>query len=214
MAKCVPTSDARNGSPAFDTSRTQPGYNSKMVSMNNDKPTSLNLPDLPTPARSAECSETARRNLTTPLVVSEPLPTQTELIAAPHKRIKWNESGGFAGILPSDRLRWRLSFPRVNIDTELRIMHEWLLANPKKRKRNYYRFVSAWFSRCQDVGGSSGAGVKPATCSGFYQHRPLSKKQIEAATRENLRPGGNCDQISALRRELKRQLPDEGAGPS
>jgi hypothetical protein len=94
----------------------------------------------------------------------------------------------------------------VKIDVELRIMHEWLLSNPTKRKKNNYRFVSAWLSRCQDVGGSSGVGLKPATCSGYYVSRPQSKEQIDAATRENKRPGGNCDQLAALRQSFKRQL--------
>jgi len=177
--------------------------------MNNNNPTSTNLPDRPTPARSAHNSETQPlpTESSTPREVSEPSNTQTESIdLPPHKRIKWNPQEGFAGILPCDRMRWRRAFPRVKIDTELRIMHEWLLSNPTKRKKNNYRFVSAWLSRCQDVGGSSGVGLKPATCSGYYVSRPQSKEQIDAATRENKRPGGNCDQLAALRQSFKRQL--------
>ena len=210
MAECVRTTGARNGSPAGAISPTRPGSNSKMVSMNNDNSTSQNPPDRRTSERSADNSETQPLPTAsaTHREVSAPLNTQTESTEIPpHKRIQWNPQEGFTGILQGDRMRWRRAFPRVKIDTELRIMHEWLLSNPKKRKKNHYRFVSAWFSRCQDVGGSSGVGLKPATCSGVYQWVPRTKEQIEAATRENQRPGGNCDQIAALRRELKRGQP-------
>ena len=129
---------------------------------------------------------------------------QTDSIESPHKRVKWDKHQGFTGILDSDRIRWRRSFPRVKLNVELRIMHEWLLANPRKRKKNYFRFVSSWLSRCQDVGGSSGVGLQPATCSGVYKSRPQTKEEIEAATRANQQPGGNCDAVAAFLKDLRR----------
>ena len=134
---------------------------------------------------------------------------QTESIESPHKRIKWDLSTGFTGILDSDRIRWRKSFPRVKLNVELRIMHEWLLANPRKRKKNYYRFISSWLSRCQDVGGSSGVGAQPAVCSGYYKSTPMTADQVEAATRQNEQPGGNCDKVKALREFLANKITEE-----
>ena len=207
MAECVRTTGARNGSPAGAISPTRPGSNSKMVSMNADNSTSQNPPDRRTSERSADNSGTQPLPTAsaTPREVSAPLNTQPEPTEIPpHKRIQWNPQEGFTGILQCDRMRWRRAFPRVKIDTELRIMHEWLLSNPKKRKRNYYRFVSSWLARCQDVGGSSGVGAQPATCSGVYKARPQTKEEIEAATRANETPGGNCDAVDAFLKDLKR----------
>ena len=134
---------------------------------------------------------------------------QTDSIESPHKRVKWDQHQGFTGILDSDRIRWRKSFPRVKLNVELRIMHEWLLANPRKRKKNYFRFVSAWLSRCQDVGGSSGVGLQPAVCSGVYKSRPRTEKEIEQATRQNEQPGGACDKIKALKEFLANKITEE-----
>ena len=175
--------------------------------MNTDNSTSQNLPDRRTSARSASNSETQESEVgnVTRKALSAPSSGQTDSIEIPpHKRIKWTPQEGFAGILDTDRMRWSRAFPRVKLNVELRIMHEWLLSNPAKRKKNYFRFVSAWLSRCQDVGGSAGVGLKPATCSGNYKWAPRTQEEIEAATRENLRPGGNCDQIAAFRKELRR----------
>ena len=99
--------------------------------------------------------------------------------------------------------------PAVKINAELRIMHDWLLANPRKRKKNYYRFISSWLSRCQDVGGSSGVRTKPAHCSGVYKYAPLTKEQIKDATKENERPGGNCDKVEALRKLLRHEITED-----
>ena len=209
MGECVQTTDARRGSPAGATSPTRPGSNSKTETMNTDNSTSQNLPDRRTSARSADNSGTQQLPMErdTHQALSAVSSGQTESIEIPaHKRIKWDQHQGFTGILDTDRMRWRRAFPRVKLNVELRIMHEWLLSNPAKRKKNYFRFVSAWLSRCQDVGGSSGVGLKPATCSGNYQWVPRTKEQIEAATRENQRPGGNCDRVAALQKELRGKL--------
>ena len=128
---------------------------------------------------------------------------------APSKRIKWDQHLGFTGILPMDRFRWRKTFQAVKINVELRIAHEWLLANPRKRKKNYYRFLTSWLSRCQDVGGSSGVRNKPAHCSGVWEYKPLTEEQIQAATAENERQGGACDKVDALRRLLRHEITED-----
>jgi len=33
-------------------------------------------------------------------------------------------------------------------------MKEWLLSNPKKRKKNYRRFITNWLTRSQEKGGT------------------------------------------------------------
>ena len=203
---------ASRDKPATDTSRTLDTDNSKTEPLSNGNAGSQSHPDQTTPAKNARNSGTQPSEVesATTRAVSEVSNGQIKPIesVAPSKRIKWDETG-FTGILQMDRIRWRKTFPAVKIDVELRIMHEWLLANPRKRKKNYYRFISSWLSRCQDVGGSSGVRTKPAHCSGVYEYVPLTKEQIKAATKENERPGGACDKINALKQFLAKKITEE-----
>lgn len=205
MRECAETTDARRGSPAGDTSPTRHGYRPKAERMNADNYTSKNHPDQRTSGRSADNSGTQESEVenATQMALFAVSNGQTESIEIPpDKRIKWNTQDGFTGILPSDRMRWRKAFPRVKLNVELRIMHEWLLARPRRRKKNNFRFISGWLARCQELGGSSGFGS--STCSGVYKARPMSKEEIEAATRANETPGGNCDAVDAFLKDLRR----------
>ena len=59
------------------------------------------------------------------------------------------ESGTFKG-LNGQMAVWERAYPSVSISTELSKAAAWLLANPKNRKSNYARFLSAWLTRAQD----------------------------------------------------------------
>lgn len=48
---------------------------------------------------------------------------------------------------------WAVTFPALNILSELRRMKVWLDANPTKRKSNVKRFVSNWLTKAQDRAG-------------------------------------------------------------
>ncbi len=50
---------------------------------------------------------------------------------------------------------WALAYPALNIQSELRKMGEWFLANPTKRRKNYRRFINAWLTRSQDRSSDS-----------------------------------------------------------
>lgn len=74
---------------------------------------------------------------------------------------------------PSNALveKWKAAFPAVNVDQELRIMAEWLRANPQagKNERNILRFIIGWLNRRQAESATpktERAAVKP--------HRPMS----------------------------------------
>ena len=54
---------------------------------------------------------------------------------------------------------WKEAYPDVNFEIELTKAVLWLKNNPTKKKSNYGRFLSGWFSRCQDGGGTK-TGVK------------------------------------------------------
>ena len=60
----------------------------------------------------------------------------------------------FLNIKIEDKAGWLDAYPACDIDQELRKMREWLLANPKQKKKNYERFINNWLSRTQDKGGS------------------------------------------------------------
>jgi hypothetical protein len=66
------------------------------------------------------------------------------------------ENKSFEGILPEDMARWSAAYPAVDIQGDIRRAAEWLLANPDKRKRNCRRFLTNWFARTQEKGGSKG----------------------------------------------------------
>jgi len=209
MRECVKTMSASSDQPATDTSRSRRASNFKTATTKNDKPISRAHPDQATPGKNVPNSGTLP--LAADTAIQETLfalsSGQTKSIEeSPHKRIKWDEQAGFTGILDSDRMRWRRSFPLVNVTLELRMMNDWLLSNPTRRKKNYARYITSWLSRCQDVGGSSSASKAPATCSGVYKGRSFTKEEIEQATKVNMRPGGACEKVDALQRYLRNEI--------
>ncbi len=60
----------------------------------------------------------------------------------------------FLNIKIEDKAGWKDAYPAVDIDQELRIAREWLLANPTRAKSNYRQFLNNWFRREQQKGGS------------------------------------------------------------
>ncbi len=70
------------------------------------------------------------------------------------KHIDFNFEGRkFLNITIEDKAGWRDAYPAVDIEQELRIAREWLLANPTRAKSNYRQFLNNWFKREQDKGG-------------------------------------------------------------
>jgi len=71
------------------------------------------------------------------------------------KAISFNaESNCFENIDDAQKKLWREAYPSVNLEIELSKAIVWLKANPTKKKSNYNKFLSGWFSRCQDSGGT------------------------------------------------------------
>ena len=60
----------------------------------------------------------------------------------------------FLNIKIEDKAGWKDAYPAVDIDQEIRIAREWLLANPTRAKSNYRQFLNNWFRREQQKGGS------------------------------------------------------------
>jgi hypothetical protein len=66
------------------------------------------------------------------------------------------EERQWKNITEKDIETWMEAYPACDIWFELKKMKAWLVANPKKRKTQYKRFINSWLSRAQDRGGSSG----------------------------------------------------------
>lgn len=44
-------------------------------------------------------------------------------------------------------MEWERDYAPLNVRQELIHMHNWLTANPRRRKKNYQRFVVGWIKR-------------------------------------------------------------------
>lgn len=75
-----------------------------------------------------------------------------------NEHITFNYSTGrFTGITDGRLTAWREAYPAVNIELEIKRAAIWLTDNPTKRKKQLGRFLSGWFSRTQERGGTKGA---------------------------------------------------------
>lgn len=79
------------------------------------------------------------------------------------KEIAWNPIDGFIGITEADTAAWAEAFPALEIKSQIARAHQWLLANPTKRKKAVRRFLVAWLTRSQERGGDRGQSASPQT---------------------------------------------------
>jgi hypothetical protein len=77
----------------------------------------------------------------------------------PHRRVKFDyASGQFSGIEPSDMAVLTEAYPAVNHDAEIQKARAWLLANPTKRKKNVWGFLTRWMNSTQERSGNREIG--------------------------------------------------------
>ena len=72
---------------------------------------------------------------------------------AQHLRIHWSELEGFSGIEEADKVRWKKCCPRVNQEQEMKEADLYLRSSGKRYKR-YSAFLTNWFRRKEEDGGS------------------------------------------------------------
>lgn len=82
-----------------------------------------------------------------------------------HQRVRFEStSGRITGIEDTDFDRLAEACPAVDVRLEASKAGSWLLANPTKRKKNVWRFLTSWCARCQEKGGTKsvngGTGFK------------------------------------------------------
>jgi hypothetical protein len=68
--------------------------------------------------------------------------------------IRWVADPGkmWEGIKNEDLDAWGNAYPAVDLDRELTKMHQWILANPDKMKKQWRRFIINWLARSQERG--------------------------------------------------------------
>jgi len=64
--------------------------------------------------------------------------------------VSWDNS--FSGITAEMVTDWSKAYPAIDVPLHLRRMDQWLISNPTKRKKNYYRFINNWLTRAQEKG--------------------------------------------------------------
>jgi uncharacterized protein YdaU (DUF1376 family) len=102
--------------------------------------------DNPTPTPTPTPTETPKTTASSVVLPSEVPPTE---------RIAFDISAGkFSGFTPQDLGKLKEAFPACDVVGEIMRAAVWLQANPGKRKRNNYRFVTNWLTRQQERGGS------------------------------------------------------------
>lgn len=67
----------------------------------------------------------------------------------------------FLNISTEDQERWGKAYPACNIELCISQAGEWLLGDAKRKKSNYRKFLTNWFKREQDHGGTKG-GARPS----------------------------------------------------
>lgn len=69
----------------------------------------------------------------------------------PENRILFDSDAGQFRDIPESRFdEWESLFKKIDVLAELERAEGWLMVNPKKRKKNYDRFLHNWFSRAAD----------------------------------------------------------------
>ena len=101
---------------------------------------------------------TEEPEITQEVILANPTITQEKANQEPRTKnqtISFDAEGGvFKNVSKSQIEVWEKAFPAVNLDIEMAKAVSWLIANPKKIKSNYSRFLNGWFTRCQDSGGT------------------------------------------------------------
>ena len=76
------------------------------------------------------------------------------------KKTYYTESEGL--VVPQAFLdKMITTYPKLNASKEIAAMDAWLLANPKKRKKNYETFINSWLKRGSDSKPSTGGAPIP-----------------------------------------------------
>ncbi len=110
-------------------------------------------------------------------ISSERLPSQS---SSPAFSLPLNTGAEF-GISEEQITEWQRLFPKVDVEQQLRSMHAWCVANPKKRKtaKGIMRFAVNWLSSQQDRGPANGSRQKPTGADLHAQNEATLRRMLE-----------------------------------
>jgi hypothetical protein len=95
----------------------------------------------------------------------------------PPRKISWTAESGFSGITDKDHADWKVAYPAVNIPQQIAAASVWLKQHPEKRKSKHGQFLTNWFSRNQERGGSM-----PSNPPGPSQQVPAGAAVVNGRT--------------------------------
>jgi hypothetical protein len=81
------------------------------------------------------------------ITITNPLKPSVESKSRPPEKITFDADANKFTIPLSCYDAWENVFPKLDLDAEIDKAELWLSANPKRRKKNYERFLAGWFSR-------------------------------------------------------------------
>ena len=93
------------------------------------------------------------------------------------------DSREFYNITEKDIKQWKKAYPAVDIELSTLQAAQWLFDNPTKRKSQYRRFLTNWFSRNQERGGNKNEPKK--TITGQQQFKSFVDQEDEALKRRH-----------------------------
>lgn len=76
--------------------------------------------------------------------------TDKRILLPKAEKISLSAEGEWMNLTKEKMLFWENAYPAVNVAMEIRQAAAWILANPKRRKSNYDRFLVNWLKRAQD----------------------------------------------------------------
>jgi hypothetical protein len=99
----------------------------------------------------------------------------------------------FLNITEEDKTIWKEAYPGCDIKQELLKMRSWLIADPKRQKTQYKRFINNWLARVQNQGGTKGITKKRESyIEGSERRENIEKKdklklKLHETYRDNLK---------------------------
>lgn len=127
-------------------------------------------------------------------------------------RISWDREAGFSGVTDEDRRVWGQAYPGVSLTAEMAKAHVYLRENPSQAgKRNWGAFLTRWFGRSQERGGTRGH-APPSGTKRFYcaeVGRSVTEEEYDRIKREaRKRPLAPDHALDGIRPAIKTIAPE------
>lgn len=128
-----------------DTTSGLDGENA--VSITQGEYTSTNVK----PNRCSELSGMGEGSISSPTTSIMEKCDSVDTTSQSNSKIHFDSEAGIFGCIPELLItKWQEAYPAIDVLSELKQMESWVLANPKKHKSNWQRFIVNWLKSSQD----------------------------------------------------------------